>query len=116
MQPLGSPELFTSPQEPQGVPGGHADAPSPHREKTFFDHPGYPLSSLIFSSSPEFRLVTGMTVMMILLLGTLLSVSCYLMSARTAGMVAAVFSVFFAYSIIVAARCRHTSTNTRDQD
>jgi len=47
-----------------------------------------------------------MTGMMLLLLGTYGSVSRYQMSAHISALVLAIFSVFFAYSILVAVRCR----------
>ncbi|OPY43878.1 MAG: hypothetical protein A4E42_01150 [Methanoregulaceae archaeon PtaU1.Bin222] len=61
-------------------------------------------------------MVAGLAVMMILLLATLCSVSSYVMSARIPGIVLAVFLVFFAYSIVVAARCRRRPTGTPNPD
>lgn len=122
MQPQGSREPDTSPRKPQSGPGITADAPSPRRgeseicqtHRALFSNP---LSSLALSSSPEFRLVAGMTVMMLLLLGTVVSVSSYGMSPRIAVVVLAVFLVFFGYSILVAVRCRrHAPTGTGNTD
>lgn len=116
MQPQESPGPTNRPTKPPGEPRGSADAPAPHREEHTIHQYHHSLSAHIMSLSPEFRMVAGMAVMMILLLATLCSVSSYVMSARISGMVLAVFLVFFAYSIVVAARCRRRPTGTMNPD
>lgn len=101
---------------PQAVPGA-ADEPTPHREEhTSIRNQLSSLSSHFPSFSPQFRMVAGMAGMMLLVLGTLCSVSCYQLSAQVSGMVIGLFFIFFVYSVVVAARCRRRPTDTHPQD
>jgi hypothetical protein len=83
-----------------------ADVPAPHREEHSFCEHIHSLSAYCASFSREFRLVSGMAGMMLLVLGTYCSVSRYQMSAQVSQLILGIFLIVYAYTILVAVRCR----------
>ena len=89
-----------------------ADMPAPHREEFSFQKHINPISAYCASFSREFRLVSGMTGMMLLVLGTYCSVSRYQMSAQVSQLVLGSFLIVYAYTLLVAVRCRGRHGNS----
>lgn len=89
-----------------------ADAPAPHREEQAFYEHNQSLSAHTTSFSHEFRQVAGMTGMMLLLLGTFCSVSRYQMSAQVSQLILGIFLIVYAYTVLVAVRCRGRHGNS----
>lgn len=89
-----------------------ADAPAPHREELSFLEHIHSFFAPSTSFSHEFRLVAGMTVMMLLVLGTISSVSTYQMSAQVSQLVLGIFVIVYAYTLLVVVRCRGRHGNS----
>jgi len=83
-----------------------SDVPAPRREEFFPKKHIHPISAYYASFSREFRMVSAMTGMMLLVLGTYCSVSRYQMSAQVSQLLLGSILIVYVSTLLVAVRCR----------